>query len=350
MIYGASTVMQLRTSSALYITLYFVLAPWITIVISTGTTNPLQFIAVPVFYGTMIFCLWTVRNREYKLRRIYIMEKLYSQRFNIDIDTVCNMPTFAFHHRRLTKCFEGDIKCLEIPTIKLNRWPRFKKWFRRDVLLTWDDLNIERTYLAWRQAGFLSYMRQTVFLLAIFDLYSALMDPISFCELKGSHAKSPSMCGEKGEILRNIRLCLLPVILASFGISFSKCIREYSSGSQNLFLIVLSLRGLAFMLALIIRWDRRDETGFIILSALISQFFIVCGSSALLIDKLIIHCGVLLAGAVTTIIANKEGQIFMLMLIFVVISLCVYYGIQMERHEHRFFAMWEVLCGNDVEV
>ncbi|KAI8845584.1 hypothetical protein BC829DRAFT_399394 [Chytridium lagenaria] len=342
MLYIASTIVQQPLVSAFLLTVYMILAPWITVTIGTGSTNP------------CFCCLMTTRDREIKLRNIYLMEKLISTNFGISLEDIQGMSTSDIlsntRFNGLVNNFSTQTFGTDMIIKPSSRWSRFKRWVKKDVLVWWENELLQSNYLVWRQATFLFHLRTNFCILAFFDLYSSFINPLGFCKLRELYVVSPSLCGEKGHLLRNLRLALSPALMVAFALSFVKAISNSSKASQLLLVVTFSLRGLVShfrraMYGLIMKWDRLDETNYLILSTLIAQYFVSCGSSLLLMEMYFLQCLILIIGSVVMLLATRVALILLILLLTIATLMAATYNIQMEKNEHRFFALWEVLCG-----
>ncbi|KAJ3217677.1 hypothetical protein HDU67_007500 [Dinochytrium kinnereticum] len=356
MIFAATTIVKQPFKEAVLITIYTVIAPWLTVTFSVESNNPLEFIGIPALYAMIgVTCLMTARDREFKIRKIYLMELLLSQQIGIPLEDVQSMPVSEiiaktrFKGSDRASHFKPDAEMVAVTVKASSRIFRLKKWIRNNVLVHWDNESLKTSYLLWRQKTFLSHLRLTFYLLAFFDLYSAFINPLTYCNDQGKNAISPSLCGAKGWILRNIRLSLLPLLLVGAFLSHLKVIEESPKISQYLFVIVFSLRGVALeaMYGLVIKWNRTDETSFLILSTLIAKLFVACGSSVLLMDMYFIFCLILVVSSIVIIISIRLMLPFLFLLLCVAVPLGASYNIQMEKTEHQFFALWEILCETD---
>ncbi|KAJ3203919.1 hypothetical protein HDU67_009860 [Dinochytrium kinnereticum] len=251
-----------------------------------------------------------VRDREYKLRRIFIMEKVFGKRFEIPIDQVQSMSVSDITLRISRKTEKGDID-IEMVTVKQSgRLARFKKWFDSKILVKWEDDELREHFLSWRQKPFIANLRQTLCMMAFFDLYSAFINSYSYCNARGKFALSPSLCGDNGLIIRNIRLSLPPILICAVLLSYIKSISESTMASQTIVALIFS----------------------------------ACGSSVLFMDMYLYLFAYLIVASIITMLVTKTILMFLFLLLFVSIPVAASFNIDMEKNEHRFFALWEVLC------
>ncbi|KAJ3116332.1 hypothetical protein HDU96_009892 [Phlyctochytrium bullatum] len=342
---------------------YIICLSWLTVTFTTGSNNPIDFIAIPAIYGMIAFaCLLTVRDRDFKLRRIFVMERLLALRLNCAEEAVVAMPVseiiVALQRRKLIDDLD-DAGVVQKKTRETavghmgaeTRWARMVRWVRRHMLATWEDPVLRDRYMAWRMKPFLMFARQSFCLTAVFDLYSAFLNPFNYCDSKNGRAPiSPSLCGNNGTLLRNLRLIMIPVVGFAAAVTFLRPVAENWRYAQTVFVIAFAIRGLILeaMYGLIMKWNSKDETHFLILATFQGIFFISAGSSALLMGYFFALVGIMVAGTMVVMTVFKIALLYMFLLMVVTIPMAGAHTVNMEHSDHRFFALWEVLCQDDV--
>ncbi|KAJ3104748.1 hypothetical protein HDU97_008927, partial [Phlyctochytrium planicorne] len=145
--------------------------------------EPHRFFSIPGVYCVMyvaaklrlahkrraLTSLLSVWDREIKLRKIYLMEKLLSSRVGCTLEEIQNLSiTDLIRKARGETAPPIEIKI----SSRLERW---KVWWRRNVLIVWEDDLLKQRYMAWRQEAFVKNMRTIFLILGVFDLYSAFL-------------------------------------------------------------------------------------------------------------------------------------------------------------------------------
>ncbi|KAJ3108724.1 hypothetical protein HDU97_000122 [Phlyctochytrium planicorne] len=355
-IYGTSTaylfiiisIVQSPFVIAAFFALYFTLAPWIIVTMVLSPTSPHLFLTIPGMYSVIsLTSLLSVYDREIKRRKIYVMEKLLASRIDSTLDDIQKLPIDALIRKSRLKNPKDIVRAATMQEVKSSsRMSRFRKWWRANVLVRWEDKILKERYLTWRQTEFMRNLRVTFTILCIFDLYSSFLYPLSYCNPKGQLPMSPSLCGPDSEKLRNIRLFLPPLFAALLALSYWKKISVSSFISQWLFTLALSIRGLVLVMiyAMIIKNNPKDETHFLILSTIVAMLYVSCGPSLILMEQYVCLSVAVILGAVAAILYSKNSMLYLLLLVACSIPLAGYFNINMEKYEHRFFALWELLC------
>ncbi|KAJ3122150.1 hypothetical protein HK101_006623, partial [Irineochytrium annulatum] len=240
-VFGALVMHYAGFLGALVIATLNVVGNWVLVFSLRPGGTPLNFLTVLTSYaGVSLSLLIIVRDREYRSRRIYLLELLLSAKMRTTVKELSVMPAEAIlarAHAYYRPKSQGNVDVA--PKVAWTR--RTLTWIRRNVFARWSEATEEGRYHEWRHPLFLSNLRRNLVLQIALDLVSAFLDRSSYCT-DPNLPHSNSLCGNNGMIVLIIRLAIIPVMLIGLVASFF-C-RGSAVLAQSILVATFTIRGL----------------------------------------------------------------------------------------------------------
>ncbi|KAJ3196973.1 hypothetical protein HK101_006834 [Irineochytrium annulatum] len=338
-----------------------VIGSWLIHVVVAYSGRFVSFLSDLAAYSSIaVIALITVRDREYRARRIYLMEHLLAKVSNVNPESIRALhvqdvlkrdwsravprrPTVTATKDRFTTTSDRERDAAALIPVK-NTWRRrIAIWFWKKALLRWDDRSGEDRYFAWRHASFLAHMRRCLLLQCVADVVTAFLDGISYCTTPGQ-PHSNSLCGAPGIIIRDIRLLVVPALVIAYGLSF--VFPRTPRVMQWIFVAAFIVRGVALssMAVLIVLWNKTDVSFNLLEGLIVCQIMMASGPAMLPMDMLIIYDSIIAISAVTAAVVPGNLALinFATAMVFITAVACIY-NVSFELTEQKFFALWEAL-------
>ncbi|KAJ3208001.1 hypothetical protein HDU67_007086 [Dinochytrium kinnereticum] len=172
---------------------------------------------------------------------------------------------------------------------------------------------------------------------------SAFLDGVSYCNPNSEMGQSPSLCGRRGIIIRNIRLGIAGMLLLASIASFVPWISLSPSKSQSVLMVSQTLRGLGYtaLFYVIINWSQLDGSSILMNAVLINSIFISIGPCMLQMEKFYIESLFLFLGAVAGKLIGVKGGAYLFTFLLTAIPCGAAYNVSMERNQQRYFVLGE---------
>ncbi|KAI8842533.1 hypothetical protein BC829DRAFT_435450, partial [Chytridium lagenaria] len=190
---------------------------WITVYIKVPFIGLLGSFQVLASYGASgISAIMMLRDRQWRRRRVFLLERLLAEKSGLTVLEICERPTEDIARLKDTDSrsvqedenwFEdGENLNLGMATERQSLTSRLKRWVRKAVLAKWEDEELEKMYMKWRQTLFRINLRRNLIILVLFDVSQLTFYSMSYCRASVNY--SEQLCGSRGGDVRNLRIIL----------------------------------------------------------------------------------------------------------------------------------------------
>ncbi|KAI8842153.1 hypothetical protein BC829DRAFT_401768 [Chytridium lagenaria] len=309
--------------------------------------------------------LFVIYVRESRLRRIFVMETIISQKLGIRKDIISSAspdevydicrgitvngrkPDILGSKARIYPLTDSqnDLKSSEAG-VGVEKKPWLARIIHRIVhASTLKDHIKENQYLEWQRNEATFVFRISLMTVAGNEIFHALVDPLTYCDNMKEESRSPSLCFNIAHSIMLIRIILFTALgFVGFCISFVPCANVKHMRYQLIVSAVAMCYGYIIVLFIIFRNNRTDMTYQVYFSTLLTSIFILMTSYAVRLIEVVTFAVLMLLGSLPLFLATTILQAIMISvtLAFISFFLCNY-TVGVEYEVRRYFVLTEML-------
>ncbi|KAJ3192858.1 hypothetical protein HK101_005835 [Irineochytrium annulatum] len=219
-----------------------------------------NYLSILSLYGlTATSAVGCTREREWRDRRIFLMEETLSAQCGMSVDSLARLPTKLVLSAGLSDVWDPKPHLVAVKGLRARVWRKVVD----ALVLTWSDGALEKEFFKWGNKLFVRRLKYHMVMLTAGDIAGAFLDMGSYCNLPAGLADSPSLCGDRGILVRNVRLAFAPLIGLMMIVSILPLnLGRHVTTTSWIVTAMFMLRGLLFIVlcVLIGKWDSSDQT------------------------------------------------------------------------------------------